>query len=247
MTTRRARSSSRWHLPAASIFALVITIPSRVEAAGGAFVVDDAEIEETNTCHVESWVSFARNNDFVGVSSPACTVDLIRPVEWSLQLQRSRAGGAWTSSIIPQAKTIFQPVETGKVGYGLSVGAMLDPINNQHTGSYAYVPATWQIVEQFRINANLGWRHDRSADLHWLTWGAGFEWEVVKPITLIAEVFGELGHRPPHERSLADPRMQAGVRVTPVDKVDIDVIYGHNITGERTQWLTVGLNIRFSP
>jgi len=31
----------------------------------------------------------------------------------------------------------------------------------------------------------------------------------------------------------------------PQDKVDIDVIYGHNITGENTHWLTLGVNWRF--
>ena len=242
--TRRALLPGRWLLLAPSILTLATVLPSRVEAAGGAFVVDDAEIAALNTCQVESWVSFARNHDFVGVSNPACTVNVIRPVELGVLLLRSRAAGVWGSLLSPQAKTVFAPVETGKIGFGLAAGMMFDLANDQDTSSYAYVPATWKIDERFSINANVGWRHDRVADLHWLTWGSSFEWTFVKPVTLIAEVFGEAGHRPIFQRSLADPRAQAGLRFTPVDNVDVDIIYGRNVTGVRTHWFTIGLNVR---
>jgi len=239
-------SSSRCLLLAPSALALVIgALPSRVEAAGGAFAVDDAQITALNTCQVESWTSFARNKDFVGNSTPACTVDFIRPVELSAQFQRLRVGNTWGSLVTVQAKTIFAPVETGKVGVGLAGGATFDLIHKHHVASYAYVPATFAVLEDFRINVNAGWLHDGILDLHWLTWGAGFEWNFVKPLTLIAEIFGQTGHRPVQLPSLADPRMQAGLRFTPADAVDIDVIYGRNITGVRTHWITIGLNVRF--
>jgi len=241
----RSTPSSRRPLLAPSALALVIVaLPSRAEAAGGAFAVDDAQIAAPNSCQVESWTSFARNKDFVGVSTPACTVDFIRPVELSAQLQRLRLGNFWSSLVTLQAKTIFAPVETGKVGVGLVGGATFDLIHKHHIGSYAYVPATFAVLEDFRINANAGWLHDGILDLHWLTWGAGFEWNFVKPLTLIAEIFGQTGHRPLQLPSLADPRMQAGLRFTPVDTVDIDVIYGRNITGVPTHWITIGLNVR---
>ncbi len=35
------------------------------------------------------------------------------------------------------------------------------------------------------------------------------------------------------------------MRYTPQDNVDIDVIWGHNITGENAHWLTLGINFRF--
>lgn len=247
MLPRQSPSGQRKHPTAVIAAFVIIALPARLHAAGGAFAVDDASTTAPNTCQVESWTSFARNHDFAGVVTPACTVDFIRPVELSAQLQRTRAGGVWGSLVAPQAKTIFQPVVTGTVGYGLSVGTTFDLINDRNTGSYAYVPATWAPLEQFRINVNAGWRYDRIADLHWLTWGTSFEWNFIKPFTLIAEVFGEAGHRPIHQPSLADPRAQAGLRFTPVDAVDIDLIYGHNITGVRTQWITIGLNVRGSP
>jgi hypothetical protein len=69
---------------------------------------------------------------------------------------------------------------------------------------------------------------------------------------LIGEVYGQLGRlpavedgNPPSPNSIVEPKVQLGVRYTPQDKVDIDVIYGHNITGEKAHWLTLGVNWRF--
>ena len=64
------------------------------------------------------------------------------------------------------------------------------------------------------------------------------------PITLIAEVFGLVGERT-DPRSIIDPRFQAGIRFTPIETVDLDLIYGRNIAGENANWITVGLNVRF--
>jgi hypothetical protein len=38
--------------------------------------------------------------------------------------------------------------------------------------------------------------------------------------------------------------VQVGLRFTPIDTVDVDLIYGHNITGVSTHWITIGLNVR---
>jgi hypothetical protein len=35
------------------------------------------------------------------------------------------------------------------------------------------------------------------------------------------------------------------LRVTPVDNVDVDLIYGRNISGENANWFTLGVNARF--
>ena len=60
-------------------------------------------------------------------------------------------------------------------------------------------------------------------------------------MTLIGEVFGFAGD------NKNDPRFQLGLRYTPVESFDIDVIYGRNLTGERADWITVGLNVRWGP
>ena len=66
----------------------------------------------------------------------------------------------------------------------------------------------------------------------------------MKPFTLIAEVFGVAG--PAGEtRGVTHPRFQAGLRITPIDTIDFDIIYGRNILAENANWITLGMNVRF--
>jgi hypothetical protein len=219
--------------------------PTRVDAAGGAFAVDDSEIGKPGECKVESWAAFADNRDFVGVTSPACVVNFLHPIELGAQFQRARAGDDWSSSLTLKGKANIVPVETGKFGLGISGGTTFDLHNGENTGSFVNVPMTFALIEQFRLNVNGGWLYDRTADLHWWTWGAGFEWTLAKQLMLIGEVFGQAGQKVEDQPSLTDPRAQLGLRFTPRDNVDIDVIYGRNITGEKANWITVGVNVRF--
>jgi len=46
-------------------------------------------------------------------------------------------------------------------------------------------------------------------------------------------------------QEMGHPRVQVGLRFTPVEAFDIDVIYGRNITGENANWITLGTTIRF--
>ena len=212
----------------------VIALTRPALGAGGAFAVDDAEVGSPGSCKVESWASFANNSarDFIGVVSPACVVSLGRPVEITVPYQRARGDETWGTTLTLKGKTSLAPVETGKLGLGLVGGTTWDLISKENTGGFASIPATFQVVENFKINLNAGWLYDRPNELHWLTWGASFEWNFIKPMTLIAEVFGQSGHTldPP---SVAQPCVQAGLRVTPAEAFDVDFIYGHNITGEK--------------
>ncbi len=226
--------------------------PATTHAAGGAFVVDDVEVGKPGDCKVESWMSAAANHDFTAVTAPACVVKLGIPVELGGQLQRSRDDGAWSTSGTLRAKTNIIPIENHPFGLGVSGGASWDLITGASTGGFINVPVTFQIQDKLRVNVNGGWLYDNSAKIHYLTWGAGFEWNFVKPLTLIGEVYGQAGRLPaveddeaPASNTLVQPRAQIGVRFTPQDNIDLDLIYGHNITGENSHWLTVGLNLRF--
>ena len=53
-----------------AIALLAMAAGDRAHAAGGAFVVDDAAIDDPGACKVESSISFAGNRDFVGLSRP---------------------------------------------------------------------------------------------------------------------------------------------------------------------------------
>jgi hypothetical protein len=133
------------------------------------------------------------------------------------------------------------PVEPGKIGLGVIGGFEYDVTSHAVNSIFVVVPVTWQPHEQLRININAGWQGDPSTGMHAALWGAGFEWNFVKPMKLIGEVYGLAG-----EGVSANPRAQIGLRMTPRESFDIDFIYGRNITGESANWITVGLNVRFN-
>ena len=249
---RRSVRSSRPAPTSAFALLAMLSTAEAVHAAGGAYVVDDVDIGKPGDCKVESWAQAASNHDFAAVTSPACVVKLGVPIELGVQLQRSRSGDDWTTGAGPKAKINIIPSETGKIGVGIAGALGWTLGNGQYTGHLVYVPLTYQVSDAFRINVNGGWSYDGVARLSYAYWGAGFEWNFVKPLTLIGEVYGLYGELPavqeddaPSPDSLRQPRTQIGLRFTPQDNVDIDVIYGHNIGGENAHWMTLGLNVRF--
>jgi hypothetical protein len=247
--------SSDWPLRVALffLFSTVAILPlAKVHAAGGAFIVDDSEIGKPGDCKVESWAQAASNHNFAAVAAPACVVNLGLPVEAGATLNRSRVDSEWQTSAGPKAKINIVPAETGKLGIGLAGALNWNTANGQYLGNLVYVPVTYQATDAFKINLNAGWQYDGSARLSYAYWGAGFEWNFVKPVTLIGEVFGYYGKlpasgedEPPTAGSIREPRTQIGLRFTPQSNFDVDVIYGHNITGENAHWMTLGLNLRF--
>jgi hypothetical protein len=108
-----------------------------------------------------------------------------------------------------------------------------------------YVPLTFKLSETFRINVNAGWQYDGIVKLNYALWGAGFEWIFVEQLTLVGEVFGLSGPTTPEAIAITEPRAQLGLRVSPMQNIDVDLIYGRNITGENANWFTLGLNVRF--
>ncbi len=89
----------------AFIFALGLTGSAlAAQAAGTAYGVDTAEVSEAGSCKVEAWVSRATNKDLVAVTNPACVADFGRLVEFSAQLNTSRADDEWATTIAPKMK-----------------------------------------------------------------------------------------------------------------------------------------------
>jgi hypothetical protein len=226
--------------------AAVLMLSGYAHAAGGAFAVDDAAIDDVGACKVESWISLASNTDLIATSNPACVVPLFLPVEIGVLAARVRADGEWSTGLLPKAKMTLVKPETGKFGLAIAGGASFNALTGENTGAFFNIPVTYTVSDTFKLNVNAGWLYDRPNALHYATYGAGFEWIPVQdgPITLIAEVFGLIGERT-DPRSIIDPRFQAGIRFTPIKTVDLDLIYGRNIAGENANWITVGLNVRF--
>jgi hypothetical protein len=224
---------------AIAFLAIGVATPSSGLAAGGAYAVDDVEVGAPGSCKVESWASYATNRDFNGVMSPACVVSLGRPVEIATQVQRFGSGGEWGSILTLKGKTTLIPVEPSKIGLGLSGGTTFDLLTGSNLGGFVVVPVTWQAHEQVRVNLNAGWIYASMLSQHFTTAGLGVEWNFVKPLTLIAESFAVFGP------AQSNPRFQVGLRYTPVEYLDVDIIYGRNIAGENANWITLGLNVRF--
>jgi hypothetical protein len=217
---------------------------TQARAAGTAYGVDTAEVGEVGNCKVESWLSWASNQDFIGVTNPSCIVNMGRAVEVSAQIQRARSDGEWGTSVAPKFKTNIIPSSIGKFGVAVAAGAIFDANANDVSGFYAYVPATIRLSEVMRININAGWQMDRTANRHFFLYGAGFDLRTPDNVwTLTAEVFGLVGLA--DTASEIQPRFQVGVRWRPIDRFSMDLIFGRNITGENANWITLATSIRF--
>jgi hypothetical protein len=212
-------------------------------AANGAYAVDAADISEAGSCKVESWISTASNTDFSAVANPSCVVNVFKPVELSVLTNRSRSDGDLSTSIAPKAKTNLVPTGIGKFGVSFYAAGSFDALTGENLTAAAVVPATYRFSETMRVNINGGWLWDRTVDRHYLTYGLGFDWKFTDVLQWTIEAFGQAGVS--DTPSVVRPRFQTGIRYRPNEIFSVDVIYGHNITGESANWITLGTTIRF--
>jgi len=206
-------------------------------AIGGAFAVDNAGVDDAGSCKVEAWASAARNGDRVFAVAPACAVPLGQPVEFGLQFDRVRFDGQWASAGALTAKTSLIPLtDHAHFGAAISGAAVLSFATNEIAAYVLNIPLSFRVAEPLQLNVQGGGLWERSTGHNHFTWGAGFQLALTPQLTFVGELF-----------SLASAHRgaQAGLRYTPHEKIDFDLIYGHNLAGEKSGWLTVGVNIRF--
>lgn len=243
--------------------ALGLFLSQPAQAGGGGFIVDDAGVDTPGSCKVEAWGAFMTSDpdDFFGVASPACVVDLGRPVEISGAIIRERSEDVWATGGEVKAKVSVISPDDSPIGIAVVGGYAHDFTESQMGGYFVNVPVTFTINDTFLINVNAGYTHEKYelGNLDLFFWGGGFEWtfysvkteDTERSVTLLAEVFGFAGPRAVDEDGVKepsetrDPRGQIGLRFTPHESFDIDVIYGRNLTGEDKNWVTLGTNIRF--
>ena len=214
-------------------------------AANNAYGVEAADIGEAGSCKVESWLSTATNTDFSAVANPSCVVDplKLKPVELSLLTNRARSDGEWSTSIAPKAKVNLVPTGVGKFGVSFYTAGAFDAATGESLTVAAVVPATYRLSETMRINLNGGWLWDRTTDKHFALYGLGFDWKFTDTLQWTIEAFGQAGSA--DAPGTIRPRFQTGIRYRPNEIFSVDVIFGHNITGEGASWLTLGTTIRF--
>jgi hypothetical protein len=217
----------------------------RAWAANGAYAVDAADISEPGSCKLESWVSTATNADFSAVANPSCVVNLGQPVELTLQANRARSDGDWSTTLSPKAKLNIVPTGIGTFGFSVEAGGGFDAATGTNTTAFVVLPATYRLSEVMRFNINGGWLWDRTIDRHYFSYGVGYDWKFTDVLQLTLEAFGIAGGK--EFSSVTRPRAQAGVRYRPNEIFSVDLIYGHNITGENANWITLGTTVRFPP
>ncbi len=216
---------------------IILSHAGTANAAGGAFAVDNAGVDEAGSCKIETWASFARNDDRVFAVAPACAVSIGQPVEFGLQYDRIRADREWGSAIALKAKTSIVPFPDGApFGVAIAGGAAMSLDSGKLENWFVAVPTSIRLSEALQLNLQLGGIWDRLEEKGFFTWGAGVEVTLTETVSLISEVFGTGSER---------PGAQAGLRFTPYEEVDFDLIYGRNLGGERSDWITFGMNLRF--
>lgn len=228
-------------------FLVVMALTGEAWAANGAYAVDAADISELGSCKLESWLSAAANADFAAVANPSCVVDFGRPVELTLQTNRFRSDGEWGTALAPKLKFNIEPTGVGKFGYSFISSAVFDAATGRNQNFTAEIPATFRFSELTRINLNAGWFWDNVLNRNFFFYGAGFDWKITDVWEYSIEAFGLAGKAPIDSPSTVRPRIQTGIRYRPNEIFSVDLIYGHNITGENASWITLGTTIRFPP
>ena len=206
--------------------------------AGHPLVNDDARTVDAKACQIESWME-RRSDSATYWILPACNFT------GNLELT---VGGAWTheahstrnSQVVLQGKSIFKSLDTNGWGLGIAAGTLWYPkgkSNNRPYGLYAYLPASFSFKDdRIIIHGNLGWTRESAERVNHLQWGLAAEAEVIKPLSLFAEVFGqERGH----------PSFQLGFWYWIVsERVQVNAAYGNRFgTAGGANWFSVGVSL----
>lgn len=217
---------------------LLVLAPAAAARASGPYLVDDAAITPAGTGQVEAWLSLARGNAILN-AIPATSFAGLPNVEWSIALNGTRVLNAEDATVAVQAKWQLRPAEGRRAGFALVGNLAADPVRARATSALAYAAVTVPAGDRLLLHANLGWARTLAAPRgSALTWGARAEAALIPDrLAAHAELFGssdtgrgvQLGLRPTNRRG----------------NLDLELIFGRNLTGERRNWVTLGFAARF--
>lgn len=224
-------------LTAVSFLAAALAVmTSRAQAAGGAHIVDDSEVETPGECHYEFWVTRFVPGDGYGNFSPACTPSVLPNLEIGAALQHYWDQTVNAPLLGPTIKLNVRPASTG-LGVAVEYNAGI----NLKTGDLGYalaiIPVTIPLFDdKVRINLNAGWNYIAGINnAHALFYGAQVEAKIGFDLSLMLETFG---------RSQGSTGAQVGLRYTPRRWLDFDFLAGGFFDNISARFLTVGVTIR---
>lgn len=203
-------------------------------------VTDDARIVDAKACQVESWVRAERHgtNQFWAV--PACTPVENFEITVGAGLERSVGQERMADSLL-QFKSLLRPLRTNDWGLALSlirsVERGLEPGARDAPSHALNLPLSVSLRDDaWVLHVNAGLREDRVGRRTHATWGLGSEVMLRDRLQLIAETYGESGHR---------PFAHGGLRYWLVpDKVQVDTTVGTRVrAGSSERWFTIGVRL----
>lgn len=211
--------------------------PVAVFAAGGPYAVDDAAVLDAGTCQADAFASFGSESRETYVVAPACVFGFAPWLEVGVAVERSLDGGAWGTAIEPGFKAVLGGIEEAGLSFGIASGLTHDRTARSVAGYSLVGLVSLELSEPITVNLNAGYERDRAAASDHFVWGAGAAFQASENLAFIAEAFGQDEGR---------TGFQAGFRPTIFNgHVDLDFVYGRNITGESGNWFSAGTSMRF--
>lgn len=204
-------------------------------AAGGAHVVDDAEVETPGVCHFENWYTHYGAGRGLVNSDVGCTLKAVQHVEINGAVQHIWDRAAATTYVSPSVKLALRPATAGGIGIAASGTATFD-LDSGRLDSFALTaPLTHALSPKLRAHANLGYQWARTGERNAFFWGAQLDLQASDTLALMGELFG-LDSGP--------AGVQAGLRWTPEPWIDVDLLAGRHVDGASPRALTLGITIR---
>jgi len=189
--------------------------------AAGPYVVDDGDIVEPGQIQNEFWYTHSDQNGNTGIADAA--YQIFPNLELTLQVARDEQPTGNTTSARPQLKYVwYDGAEKNGITSSIAAGTGYAFAQPQSQGAYLYIPTTFKLSETFTVNADIGWQYTLPQDSHAMTWGIGGEYTVLKPLVINASIFGRTDN---HQGYQFGPHFDVS------ENLRIDLVYGHNATG----------------
>jgi hypothetical protein len=226
-----------WRLRVGGAVVALVVLPGAAIAAGGAHVVDDADVETAGDCHVDAWATRYRAGQNLAVLAPACTPGRLPRLELGAALQVQRDAGDSETTLGPAFKFNLLPMDSG-LGVAITGTGAWRLRDGTFMGGGLLVPLSVPVGERLRVHLNAGVTQVEGAARRCAFFrGVQVEADVQESVSLMAEAFARRG----------DPTgYQFGVRWAPLAAPawTVDVLYGRRIDGSSPDAFTVGLSWR---